>query len=74
MEKEGKIKEGKVSFDEGEDADIEYWANLPVTERMRQAFDWNKQVWKHILKERYTEDIQLIGEKRIKSITDEDDF
>jgi len=42
MEGERKIKiEGKVSF--AEEADIDYWANLPVTERLRQAFDWKKK-------------------------------
>ncbi len=64
----------KMSFAEEEDADIEYWANLPVIERMRQAFDWNKQVWKHILKNEYSEKIQRTGEKKIKTLTDEDDF
>ena len=74
MEKERKIVEGKVSFAEAEDADIEYWANLPVEERLRQAFNWNRKVWKHILNENYPERIKLSGGKQIKSLTDEDDF
>lgn len=65
---------GKVSFEEGEEESIEYWANLPVKERMRQAFDWNRKVWKHLLKNNYPEKIELVGGKQIKSLTDEDDF
>ncbi|HEX5151519.1 MAG TPA: hypothetical protein VFW07_08715 [Parafilimonas sp.] len=74
MEKENKVVEGKVSFEEAEDADVEYWANLPVKERLRQAFIWNRKVWKHILNDDYPEKINLSGGKQVKSLTDEDDF
>ena len=76
MKQERKIKlvGGKTSFVETEEADIEYWANLPVKERLRQAFEWNRKVWKHILKNDYPEKIVLTGGKQIKSLTDEDDF
>jgi hypothetical protein len=76
MEKERKIKlvGGKTSFAETEEADLEYWANLSVKERMSQAFEWNRKVWKHILKTDYPEKIELVGGKQIKSLTDEDDF
>jgi hypothetical protein len=76
MEKERKIGlvGKKVSFEEGEEEDIAYWANLPVKERMCQAFDWNRKVWKHILKTNYPEKIELVGGKQIKNLTDEDDF
>ena len=76
MEKKRKIEfvGGKTSFIETEEADIEYWANMPVAERMRQALDWNRKVWKHILKTDYPEKIELVGGKQIKSLTDEDDF
>lgn len=76
MEEERKIElvGGKVSFEEGEEESIEYWANLSVKERMSRAFEWNRKVWKHILKNNYPEKIELVGGKQIKSLTDEDDF
>jgi hypothetical protein len=76
MEKKRQIaKVGKkVSFAEEDDDDLVYWANLPLKERMAEATEWNKKVWKQILKDKYPEKIELIGGKRNKSTTDEDDF
>ena len=76
MEKKRNIeKTGKrVSFDEKDDEDLMYWANLPVKDRMAAAADWNKKVWQHILKDKYPERIEKTGGKKDKSLTDEDDF
>jgi hypothetical protein len=76
MEKKRKIAlVGKrVSFDESEEDDLMYWANLPVKERLEIAAEWNKKVWQHILKDKYTERIEKTGGKKNKSVTDEDDF
>ncbi len=69
MEPERKIElvVRKVSFEQGEEEDIAYWANLPVKERMRQAFEWNRKVWKHILKNHYPEKIEWLAESKSKA-------
>ena len=76
MEKKRKIAiVGKrVSFDESEEEDLMYWANLPVKERLAIAAEWNKKVWQHILKDKYPEKIEKTGGKKNKLATDEDDF
>ena len=76
MEKKRKIAiVGKrVSFDESEEEDLMYWANLPVKERLTIASEWNKKVWQHILKDKYPEKIEKTGGKKNKLATDEDDF
>ena len=76
MEKKRKIEmTGKrVSFDESEEEDLMYWANLPVKERLAKATEWNKKVWQHILKDKYPEKIEKTGGKKNKFLTDEDDF
>ena len=76
MEKKRKIEKvgKKVSFAEDEDEDLMYWANLPVRERMIEAAEWNKNVWQHLLKEKYPERIEKTGGKKNKLLTDEDDF
>jgi hypothetical protein len=76
MEKKRKIAMvvRKVSFAEAEDEDLMYWANLTVKERMNEAAEWNKKVWQHILGDKYSERIVKTGGKKIKSLTDEDDF
>ncbi len=67
MEKKRKIEmTGKrVSFDESEEEDLMYWANLPVKERLAKATEWNKKVWQHILKDKYPEKIEKTGGKKI---------
>ena len=74
MEKKRKIEKvgKKVSF--AEDEDLMYWANLPVRERMIEAAEWNKNVWQHLLKEKYPERIEKTGGKKNKLLTDKDDF
>ena len=76
MEKKRKIEMvgGKVSFAEGEEEDLMYWANLQLRERMSEAAEWNKKVWLHLLKDKYPQKIEMTGGKINKSTTDEDDF
>ena len=64
----------RVSFDESEEEDLMYWANLPIKERLVEAAEWNKKVWQHILKDKYPERIEKAGGKKNKLVTDEDDF
>jgi len=65
---------GKVLFADQSDADVQYWADLSIKNRLEQAFEWNKIVWQHLLKGQYPEKIELIGGKKNKDLTDEDDF
>ena len=76
MEKKRKIAmlARKVSFAEAEEKDIMYWADLSIKERLTEAAKWNKEVWKHLLKDKYPEKIELTGGKQNKTLTDEDDF
>ena len=76
MEKKRKIEKvvRKVSFAEEEEETLLYWANLTVKERLIESEKWNKKVWKHILKDKYPQKIELTGGKQNKTLTDEDDF
>ena len=76
MEKKRKIEKvvRKVSFAEEEEETLLYWANLTVKERLIESEKWNKKVWKHILKAKYPQKIELTGGKQNKTLTDEDDF
>jgi hypothetical protein len=76
MEKKRRIEKagGKVTFTEGEDESLLYWANLTVKERLIEAQQWNKRVWQYLLKDKYPQKIELTGGKQTKALTDEDDF
>jgi hypothetical protein len=76
MEKKRKIDSvgGKVTYEEGEDESLMYWANLSMKERLTEAGKWNKEVWQQILKDKYPQKIELTGGKQNKALTDEDDF
>lgn len=63
----------KVSFEEAEDEDLLFWASKTIGERLKEAFDWNKKVWTHLLGT-YPDKIELTGGKKLKTETDKDDF
>jgi hypothetical protein len=76
MQRKRKIEKvaKKITFEEGEEETLLYWANLSIKERLTEAAKWNKQVWQHILKDKYPQKIELTGGKQNKALTDQDDF
>ena len=63
-----------MSFSAGEADQLEYWASLGISERFRQAAEWNRQVWSYLLKDMPLTMDKTVGGKRLKSTVDEDDF
>ena len=64
---------GKVSFEEGEEEDLLYWADKSIKERLIDLLDWNKKVWVKIAGF-YPDKIEKVGGKILKTKAEEDDF
>ena len=64
---------GKVSFEQGEEEDLIYWAEKSIKERLLDLLEWNKQVWNKIAGG-YPNVIEKTGGKVLKSETDKDEF
>ncbi len=75
MGRQSKIKKiaHKVSFEEAEDIDVNYWANLNIKSRMIKATEWIKEVW-GLHKKLHGLQNTLPDGKQIKKQTDEDVF
>ncbi len=63
----------KLSFEEEDEEDVDYWMSMSIQKRLEEAYKWNKDVWTHIIGH-YPEKIEKTGGKMIKVETDEDDF
>ena len=75
MEKETKIKRvwRKVSHEQAEEDDLFYWAEKSWQERLREVQELRELIW-NSFGNKYPLKIEVIGGKKIKTLTDEDDF
>lgn len=75
MEKEREIKKvwRKVSHEQSEEEDLFYWAEKSWPERLREVQELRELIWSSLGK-KYPLKIEIIGSKKIKDFTDEDDF
>ncbi len=71
--KEIEIAANRVSFDEAEEADIYFWADKSIKERVGEASKWIDEVWKFHDKVHGKRESIKNG-KHLKSQTDDDDF
>jgi hypothetical protein len=63
----------KTSFAKAEEDDLLYWMNQTATVRLKEMLELKKMIWTSA-KNPYPLHVDKIGEKKIKSQTDEDEF
>lgn len=63
----------KVSFEEAEELDIDYWLTKSIKERMSEATDWIEKVW-GMHEQIHGKHQSIPNGKHYKSKVDEDDF
>ncbi len=75
MEKERKIEKvwRKISHEQSEEDDLIYWSEKSWQERLREVQELRELIW-NSFDNRYPLKIVITGGKKIKSVTDEDDF
>jgi len=64
---------GKVSFEDAEENDFNYWLTMNWKERMQQLLELKKSIWIK-LNGSYPTEIEKVGGKVYIDQNDEDDF